>query len=231
MCVCQVLEILMAITKLEGPEMKDIRECAQSALDVAAKHGLIRPFDGQAASLEQLRQTPYYKPLTITELNEEEDDKEEEEDKEEGGDDEEETASGGGKEGEGDVNDNGEVEAHKEKGLAAETDGADEVADRLKAASVKDGEQKEGGAEGGDRLKPGAEPDAAKDGGAGSGTKDASSTEKEVQEPVSSSKDANSTEREASEPVSSSKDASSTEKEASEPVSSSKDDPQVPDSN
>ncbi|KAL8594973.1 hypothetical protein ACOMHN_038770 [Nucella lapillus] len=70
----QVLEILMAITKLEGEEMEEVRQSAQSTLDTAVQHGLIQPFQGQGTSLQQLRETLNVKPLTITELTEEEDD-------------------------------------------------------------------------------------------------------------------------------------------------------------
>nr|KAG5698913.1 hypothetical protein BaRGS_006807 [Batillaria attramentaria] len=43
----QALEILMGITRLEGIDREQIRQCAQSALDIAVEHGLIKPYEGE----------------------------------------------------------------------------------------------------------------------------------------------------------------------------------------
>ena len=195
----------MAITKLEGPALKAVRECAQSALDVATGHELIRPLDGQAGSLQPFQRAPYIKPLTVTELKEEEDgegedagDEKETEtgEAEDGGghgdgdDDDGEDELGEAEEGEDDVDDEDKLKENAEERLAGGTD----VCDRLKAASVKDGEEGEkeegGSVDGSHRLKPGTESDTAKDGEKESGTrKDESLPEEKESESVSSSED------------------------------------------
>ena len=224
----------MAITKLEGPALKAVRECAQSALDVATGHELIRPLDGQAGSLQPFQRAPYIKPLTVTELKEEEDgegedagDEKETEtgEAEDGGghgdgdDDDGEDELGEAEEGEDDVDEEDKLKENAEERLAGGTDGAEDVCDRLEAASVKDGEEGEkeegrsvdgshrlkpgtesdtakdgeqegGSVEGSDRLKPGTEPDTAKDGEKESGMrKDESLPEEKESESVSSSED------------------------------------------
>lgn len=45
---CQVLEILMALTRLDGEERAGVREYAQAALDKAVELELIRPYDANA---------------------------------------------------------------------------------------------------------------------------------------------------------------------------------------
>lgn len=39
----QLFEVLMAISKVGGEENEGARTCAQSALEAAAKHGLVKP--------------------------------------------------------------------------------------------------------------------------------------------------------------------------------------------
>ena len=39
----QLFEVLMAISKVEGEEHRGAKECAQSALEAAATHGLVKP--------------------------------------------------------------------------------------------------------------------------------------------------------------------------------------------
>ncbi|XP_067935381.1 protein unc-45 homolog B-like isoform X2 [Watersipora subatra] len=45
---CQLFEVLMAISKVEGAEMAGARECAQAALEAAASHELVKPIDNSS---------------------------------------------------------------------------------------------------------------------------------------------------------------------------------------
>lgn len=42
----QLFEVLMAISKVEGEENRGAKECAESALAAAAKHGLAQSVEG-----------------------------------------------------------------------------------------------------------------------------------------------------------------------------------------
>ncbi|KAK7091996.1 hypothetical protein V1264_009607 [Littorina saxatilis] len=149
----QVLEILMAITKLEGPQYVEIRKCAQAALDLAKDHGLIKPFGAQACSLEQLREALQVKPLTITEIDENEEEGDDEDaDKETS---EEQTKKAYSAEEEEDE------EFREEMGLTDDKEETSDVSDRLKGESEDGREGGEDGREGGEDGREGGEGSAA----------------------------------------------------------------------
>ncbi|XP_076457084.1 protein unc-45 homolog B-like isoform X2 [Babylonia areolata] len=154
----QVLEILMAITKLEGAELADIRQCAQSALDTATEHGLIQPFQTPTGTLQQLRESLSIKPLTITEVSDEEQEAEEEKPDEGSqswahhrefrGDDDEEFEEEFG------ISESGETRKGGENEKTTDSQGeksSDEAAERLTAdCTAQEGVEE-------DRLKPKAD--------------------------------------------------------------------------
>lgn len=73
----QALEILMGITRLEGPEREQIRQCAQSALDTAVAHGLIKPYQGEHGVGELFQRGPGLELRHVLKIPEETEEEEE----------------------------------------------------------------------------------------------------------------------------------------------------------